>query len=89
MPSIRTPRQVPIPRVPLSPRFVSAVRASKRSVRQLSELSGFPHREQLSAALSDASGAVPMTPLNVRRLRAVADLVGFPREQVFISEEPA
>jgi hypothetical protein len=65
---------VRVPHHPLDPNFVRAIRASGHSLVTLAALSGFAANSQLSSVLH---GAIPLTPLQIGRLRALAALIHY------------
>ena len=76
---MRAPRKSP------NPFFWKCIeQQSKHSKSQLQFAAGFPYYCQLHAALH--AERIPATPLTVARLQRVADLIGFPRDQIFLDD---
>ena len=74
------------PRRPLNPHLLRRVSSSNINRHVIARAAGWPFYVQFYAALR--SERVAATRLTVDRLLRVADLVGFPRDQVFLDEVP-
>src|SRR5436190_1099727 len=74
------------PRRPLLPFLLRRVSASRINKGLLARAAGFPAYSVFYTVLR--SEKVIATPLTVERLERVADLVGFPRDEIFL-DEPA
>ena len=72
------------PRRPLNPSLLEAVRRSGHNQSILALATGFPSYTIYWELLR--SEMVSTTPLTVLRLQRLADLLGFPREQIFLDE---
>ncbi|MEP7310163.1 MAG: hypothetical protein ABJA98_32050 [Acidobacteriota bacterium] len=69
---------------PISPWLLYKVEIHRANKRALAAAAGFPHYIYLYLALRDDT--VRASPLMVRRLQRLADIVGFPKEQIFLDE---
>jgi hypothetical protein len=74
----------PSPRRTLNPALLKATVRSDINKNVLSRASGFADYSQYYTFLH--SRVVPATPLLVRRLVKLAELIGFPANQIFIDE---
>lgn len=72
------------PRRPLNPFLLAAVRRSGHNKSILALAAGFPYYATFWELLR--SEKISATPLTVLRLQRLADLLGFPREQIFLDE---
>ena len=71
----------------LNPKFKERYRNERvQASWMLAMRAGFPHQSGFSALIR--ADVVPTTPLIVERLGRVADLLGFPKDQIFV-DEPA
>jgi hypothetical protein len=70
------------PRRPLNPFLLRAVAASPHTQIRLAQVAGFACPQQLWYTLR--AERLPATPLFVQRLERLADVVGFPRRQIFL-----
>ena len=74
------------PRRPLLPFLLRRVSASRINKGLLARAAGFPAYSVFYTVLR--SEKVIATPLTVERLERVADLVGFPRDEIFLDRGP-
>src|SRR6266849_11086178 len=74
------------PRRPLSPILLRRVAASNINKKVIAAAAGFPDYSLFYNMLR--SEKIVATALTVGRLLQVADLVGFPRDEVFLDEPP-
>ncbi len=75
------------PRRPLNPELLRAVDASGHVKQRLQVVAGFPNYPEFYETLR--AERVPATALLIERLHALADAVGFPREEIFLDEAQA
>jgi hypothetical protein len=75
------------PRRLLSPRLLPAVISSRITQKVLCQTAGWPWYQNFHKTLR--SERVVATALTVTRLMTLADLVGFPRDEIFIDEPQA
>lgn len=68
----------------INPRFRTFYQRSHRASWELAATAGFPHQSTFSTLIR--SEVVPATALNVERLQRVADALGFPRDQIFLTD---
>ena len=80
----RKPGPPPLPRRRVNPALYAAVRASGRPGYLIALEAGLTHQPVLSALVCAES--VPDTPTNIERLQRIADVVRFPREDLFLDE---
>ena len=70
-----------------TPRFATIIgRSSRVHAYVLAREAGFPQPQLLSHLLH--ARRVPTFPAYVERLQRVADLIGFPRDAIFLADEP-
>ena len=74
------------PRRPLNPLLLRRVAHSNINKNVIARASGFPHYVQFFTLLR--SKEIIGTPLTVGRLLRVAEVVGFPADEVFLDEPP-
>jgi hypothetical protein len=72
----------PLPRRRVNPALRETVRATRRPVWRLAYDAGFVHVSKFSALLN--ADDVPDSPANVQKLERIADVIGFPRERLFL-----
>ena len=76
--------RTPAPRRPLNPLLLRRVAHSNINKNVIARASGFPHYVQFFTLLR--SKEVIATELTVGRLLRVAELVGFPADEIFLDE---
>lgn len=76
----------PKPRIRVSPALKAACLQNGRQFWQLAIQAGFTHPSRLSYLINAAD--VPKTDCNINALRSIAEVVGFPAEQLFLDEVP-
>jgi hypothetical protein len=74
------------PRRPLSPFLLRAVLASNVNQDVLRRAAGWPNYPSYFVALR--SPTIVATELTVSRLMRLAEILGFPKDQVFLDEPP-
>jgi hypothetical protein len=73
------------PRLRTNPAIHDACRASGRPMWQLALAAGFTHYPRFSTLI--CAETIPATDTNIEQLRRIADTVGFPQTQLFLSDE--
>ena len=67
---------------PLNPKLRERYQRDPRASWLIARLAGFPHQSNFSSLIR--AEVVPTTPLVVERLRRVAELLDFPKEEIFL-----
>jgi hypothetical protein len=78
------PRRSTHPLRTLSKALQEAYRSSPLASSRIALCAGFPHHATFSYVIN--ADVVRATPLTIERLQRVADVLGFPRDAIFLPE---
>ena len=68
-----------------NPAFIEALRSCRRPMWVMASLTGWPNPQHFSKLINQPTFAA--TPTNIERLQKAADVLAFPRDQVWLSED--